>query len=116
MSAPHTFTRHSLGEGRDTSARDFLAALKYRYHHYEHCASAVETEIREILAGRRKQLTRLRRLQNNCSASCEAFTMYLARITSAVKTGSDPRLIELLDEKFGRLNDSVYVPLDTENE
>lgn len=99
------------------AARDFISALKYRYHYYEHAAAAVETELREILAGRRKQLTRLRNLQRRANDADIALNTYLARITDAVKhPGKNPRLVQLLQEKFGRLNEKVHVPRETEED
>ena len=99
----------------DTTAREFIAGLKYRYHHYEHQAEAVETEIREILAGRRKGLLRLRNMCKHRDQSFEALQLYLATIIHRTKQG-DTRLTQLLTEKFGRLNDHAHIPLNTDDD
>lgn len=97
------------------TARDLIAHLKYRYHHYEHASEAVETEIREILAGNRRGLLRLKNLVAKRDDSFDAFRLYLGTITSRLKQG-DTRLGELLSQKFKSLNEGRFRPLHTEDD
>lgn len=116
MSAPHN--SQSAGEPRDpdTTARDFLAKIKLQYHIYRHAEESVETEIREIMAGRRKKLIRLRHLREKHAAAAQSLDSALMCIAAMANTGAKPRTLQLLAEKFGKMNDGVYVPLETENE
>lgn len=106
-------TANTTTTAPDTNAREFIAGLKYRYHHYEHACEGVETEIREILAGRRQGTLRLRNLIARRDESLEALKLYLTTLTARIKNG-DERLAQLLHDKFGALNENVHRPLVTE--
>jgi len=117
FTTPDTAATTAKAAVETAAAREFVSGLKYRYHFYAHTNAVVETELREILAGRRKQLTRLRNLQRRAADAAIALDTYLARITDAVKhPGKNPRLVQLLQEKFGSLNEKVHVPRETEDE
>ena len=94
------------------TARELLAALRFRYHHYERQCAAVETELREVLAGNRAGL---RRLNNRIAAREESWKKLLPYLDAITKRKiEDPILLELLQKKFKSLNEGRYKPLDTE--